>query len=270
MTPHVNTPPTEPCLAPEDYSVEDHLVTEDDVPVDGLFSEKQQRLLCEVLFTSWAGPTGDGRFVAMANVGLFYEYSQPPLVPDMLLSLGVELPADLHPKKHRSYFVWRYRKAPEVVVEVVSNREGGEDTLKLKTYAHIGVRYYIIYDPERHLSSQPLRLFQLSGTYVPLTESTWLEEVGLGLCLWEGIYEGSADRWLRWCDRSGKADPHRSRAVRAEPPTRRSGTPTRRSGTPTRRSGTPTRRTGMPTRRAGRTACRAGTPTRREPGQEIA
>ena len=270
MTPHVNTPPTEPCLAPEDYSVEDHLVTEDDVPVDGLFSEKQQRLLCEVLFTSWAGPTGDGRFVAMANVGLFYEYSQPPLVPDMLLSLGVELPADLHPKKHRSYFVWRYRKAPEVVVEVVSNREGGEDTLKLKTYAHIGVRYYIIYDPERHLSSQPLRLFQLSGTYVPLTESTWLEEVGLGLCLWEGIYEGSADRWLRWCDRSGRLIP--TGAEQSEQNHQRADQERQRADQERQRADQERQRAEQECQRAEQAEQRAEQERqlRREPGQEIA
>jgi hypothetical protein len=143
----------------------------------------------------------------MANVGLFYGLHHPHQVPDMLLSLVVALPADLHPKAQRSYFVWEYGKPPDVVVEVVSNREGGEETLKLETYARIGVRYYIIFDPEGHLSSQPLRLFQLRGTYQLVTESTWLEEVGLCLCLWDGVYEGSADRWLRWCDRSGTVIP---------------------------------------------------------------
>ena len=31
----------------------DHLVTEDGAPVDNQFSEKQQRLLVEVLYCSW-------------------------------------------------------------------------------------------------------------------------------------------------------------------------------------------------------------------------
>ena len=56
----------------------DHLVTEDDTPADNIFSEKQQRLLTEPLYSSWAGP-GQGRpFVAMANVGLFYAIRKPP------------------------------------------------------------------------------------------------------------------------------------------------------------------------------------------------
>ena len=39
---------------------------------------------------------------------------------------GTTLPADLWPKSLRSYFVWDYGKVPDVVIEVVSNREGGE------------------------------------------------------------------------------------------------------------------------------------------------
>src|SRR5208282_1920376 len=76
----------------------DHLVTEDDTPVDNVFSEKQQRLLTESLHTSWPGP-GEGRpFVAMANVGLFYGIRLPAVVPDVLLSLDVALPLDVWPK----------------------------------------------------------------------------------------------------------------------------------------------------------------------------
>src|SRR5665213_3506410 len=91
----------------------DHLVTEDDAPVDNVFSEKQQRLLTEALHSSWPGP-GEGRpFVAMANVGLFYAVRLPPVVPDALLSLNVALPADVRPKSARSYFTWEYGKAPE-------------------------------------------------------------------------------------------------------------------------------------------------------------
>jgi hypothetical protein len=83
----------------------EHLVTEDDTPVDNTFSEKQQRLLTESLYSSWAGH----QFVAMANVGLFFSVHQPPLVPDVLLSLDVTMPENLWLKSHRSYFIWEYR-----------------------------------------------------------------------------------------------------------------------------------------------------------------
>ena len=141
----------------------DHLVTEDDTPVDNIFSEKQQRLLTETLYASWTGPGPDRPFVAMSNVGLFFHVRKPPLVPDALLSLDVELPSEIHLKQNRSYFVWEYGKPPDVVIEVVSNREGGEGTTKLTRYASIGVRYYVIYDPDGMLSAEPLQVFRLEA-----------------------------------------------------------------------------------------------------------
>ena len=35
-------------------------------------------------------------------------------------------------------FVWEFDKPPEVVIEIVANHEGGEDTRKLDIYAKIG------------------------------------------------------------------------------------------------------------------------------------
>jgi Uma2 family endonuclease len=193
----------------------DHFVTEDDTPVDNIFSEKQQRLLTEPLYSSWSGPGPQRTFVAMSNVGLFYGIRRPPLVPDALLSLNVEVPADLWPKSHRSYFVWEYGKAPDVVVEVVSNREGGEDTDNLDTYAQAGARYYVIFDPETLLGSEMLRAYRLEGlAFHRLDEPVWFSEVGLGLRMWQGRYEEHEDTWLRWVDAEGQVIP--TGAERAE------------------------------------------------------
>ena len=164
--------------------VVDHLVTEDDVPVDNVFSEKQQRLLTEPLHSSWTAPGQSRPFVAMANVGLFSDVHRPPLVPDALLSLDVELPADVHPKRHRSYFVWEYGKAPDVVVEVVSNREGGEDTAKLAAYARVGVRYYAIYDPEQWLGAEVLRVYRLER----FDFTKWMSRSGFPTSDWACAY----------------------------------------------------------------------------------
>lgn len=55
-----------------EIDVED-IVTEDDTPVDNLFSEKQRRLLTEPLYTLWPGPVDDEgnsrSFLVTANVG---------------------------------------------------------------------------------------------------------------------------------------------------------------------------------------------------------
>lgn len=69
------------------------LVTEDDTPVDNLISEKQQRLLTTCLYSSLSR---DVPFLATANAGLFYGLKQPPLVPDVLLSLEVSVPGVDH------------------------------------------------------------------------------------------------------------------------------------------------------------------------------
>ncbi len=182
----------------------DHLVTEDDIPVDNVYSEKQQRLLTEPLHSSWAQAGGSRSFVAMANVGLFYDVNRPPLVPDMLLSMDVELPADLHAKNHRCYFGWEYGKPPDVVVEIVSNREGGEGTTKLGAYARIGVRYYAIFDPERLLGQESLRGYRLDAMeYRAMDAPLWFAGVGLGLRIWQGRYEDHDNTWLRWVDVRG-------------------------------------------------------------------
>lgn len=91
------------------------VVTEDNTPVHNLFSAKQQRLLVESLYTSWQPQRP---FVADANVGIFSAVSQPAIVPDMFVSLDVEIAEDWFAKKHRSYFIWEFGKAPEVVVEL--------------------------------------------------------------------------------------------------------------------------------------------------------
>jgi hypothetical protein len=206
--------------------VVDHLVTEDDTPVDNVFSEKQMRLLTEPLYSSWIDSGGQRSFVAMANVGLFFDVHRPPLVPDVLLSMKVKLPADARAKQHRSYFIWEYGKPPDVVIEVVSNREGGEDTAKLDLYAEIGVGNYGIYDPDRLLSAELLRVYRLvGGEYCRMDGPIWFPKVGLGLCVWNGTYEGWDNVWLRWTDAEGaplptgyeqrqRADAERQRADR--------------------------------------------------------
>ena len=134
-----------PALPVELHPNIDHIVTEDDTPVDNVFSEKQQRLLTDALFASWSGPGPERPFVAMANVGLFF-HSPSAVGARHASSLDVEVPSEIHLKQNRSYFVWEYGKPPDVIIEVVSNREGGEDRRAFDIRS-IGVRYYVIYDP---------------------------------------------------------------------------------------------------------------------------
>ncbi|MBW4514806.1 MAG: Uma2 family endonuclease [Timaviella obliquedivisa GSE-PSE-MK23-08B] len=207
-----------------------HLAIEDDQPVDNFQSELQQRLLVEPICSAKVLVSP---FLAAANVGLFYQYKGDPIVPDMLLSLGVQRAEDFAERRHRSYFVWEFGKVPDVCIEIVSNQEGDELSLSQKSrqkgktlckkdiYAQIGVPYYVVIDPLRQIQGKAemdgalLRVWAISPTgYTELTslegiveiqQSVWLERIGLGLTLWEGAFEEEISRlWLRWCDRQGQ------------------------------------------------------------------
>jgi len=236
-------PMTQQLLYPEEIINEldiSHLVIEDDTPVDNLQSEKQQRLLVEPLYSSKALPSP---FLVAANVGLFYKLKGDPVVPDAMLSLGVQCADDFSKKQNRSYFVWEFGKLPEVCIEIVSNEEGDELIVSKKSqqkgktiskkdlYAQIHIPYYVVFDPlkqiqgETEMNRSLLRVWANSaGRYVELTplpgiseieQSVWLEEVGLGLTLWSGQFEEDVTRlWLRWCDRNGQVIP--TGAERAE------------------------------------------------------
>jgi len=179
------------------YAEMAQLVTEDDKPVDNIFSEKQQRLLTEPLYAAPSFPGGERPFVAMANVGLFYGMRIPPVVPDMLLSLDVQLPEEVWSKHHRAYFTWMYNKPPEVAIEVVSNTEGEELGSKRELYAQIGIWFYVVFDPNQALKQGVLRVFELQrGSYAE-RDSTWFPELGLGLAVWHGSYEGLDHQTVR-------------------------------------------------------------------------
>ncbi|MBG1266108.1 Uma2 family endonuclease [Nostoc sp. WHI] len=193
-------------LINDDYYVPDanQLITEDDKPVDNFASEKQQtpvdnfafakqqRLLVSSLYSSLQSQT----FLAEANVGIYYTDLQPPIVPDVLLSLDVQVPKNC-------YMVWHFGKPPEVVLEIVSNKEGGELGNKLKIYEQIRASYYIVYDPNQQLGEKVLHVYEIRGRRYFETSENWLDQVGLGVTLWEGQFEGRQDTWLRWCYQDG-------------------------------------------------------------------
>ncbi len=185
----------------------DDLITEDDTPVDNLPSEKQQRLLTEPLYSSWGGPGEDRPFLAAANVGVFSKTHTPAIVPDMFLSLDVTVAREWWKKEHRSYFIWEFGKPPDLVLEIVSNTEGGEDAEKRRKYAWLRVPFYVIYDPQLQIMPEVLTVYRLQGLQYERQVEARFEVLHLGLSLWEGEFEGRVDTWLRWTDEQEKVIP---------------------------------------------------------------
>jgi hypothetical protein len=188
------------------------LVIEDDTPVDNIFTEKQERLLTAPLYASWSGPPPEeGQtariFEVLANVGLFISLHEPAIVPDVMLSLDVKIHEDLTKRENRTYFIWEFGKAPDVVIEIVSNREGGELGDKMRRYRRMGIKYYVVYDPLCQLGKTVLRSYELRGDLYIALDKHYFEPVGLGLVEWKGVHEKYSATWIRWCTKGGRLIP---------------------------------------------------------------
>ena len=138
---------------------------------------------------------------------MFFEPGVPPVVPDMMLSLDITCVPNAREKKTNSYFISVFGKPPDIVVEIVSNTKGGEDTTKKKIYARVGVPYYVIWDPEEWLKIGRLNIYKLHGKSYKRYQGMWFPEVNLGLKFWHANYRTLNEDWLRWCDKDGKLIP---------------------------------------------------------------
>jgi len=131
--------------------------------------------------------------------------------PDWFAVLGVTR-SNQQKDLRLSYVIWQEGVAPFIVVELLSPgteqedlgqtlREVNKPPTKWQVYEQIlRVPYYVVFD--RYTNK--LRAFQLVGTrYQEMTlsdERLWLDEVELGLGVWQGSYQNTQGFWLRWYD----------------------------------------------------------------------
>lgn len=129
--------------------------------------------------------------------------------PDWFLVSGVE-PAIQQSDLRLSYVTWQEGINPFLVVELLSPgteaddlgdkvRELGKPPTKWDVYERIlRVPFYVVFDRYENR----LRVFRLEGNRYRLLELSeprfWLEELGIGLGLWQGQYAGVEGLWLRW------------------------------------------------------------------------
>ncbi|MBE7383473.1 MAG: Uma2 family endonuclease [Leptolyngbya sp. SIO1E4] len=194
------------------------------------FHDLQPQLLSRTL--SLADYRRDNWFTG-SDLNVYYDVHHPlwHKRPDWFLALNVPRLYDGHDLR-RSYVVWQEGQSPTVVVEFLSPRTEREDLgrfyrdsdqvkedpetvvptesaktpSKLEVYErYLRVPHYIVYS--RY--SQRLRYFKLVGSryeeqsLAPNNPRLWLEDLGVGLGLWQGDFEGISGYWLRWCDEAG-------------------------------------------------------------------
>ena len=167
----------------------------------------------------------------------------------------------------RSYVFWRERKAPAFAMEVLSPSTWQRDVgLKRDIYAKLGIRDYVIFDPDDHIAPRLQGFALRDGAYQPVPAKAlpggmvgvWSEALGLYVCHEEpwpksGWRTDGEVGKLRWYDPAERRYLETRRRQRRGPikskdePTRRKNEPTRSKNEPSRRKNEPSRSKNEPT-----------------------
>jgi Uma2 family endonuclease len=181
---------------------QDELPCDDGVPMETQRHKWQMDLLIDALGL-WLDQREDG----YVNGNMFVYFSTAQVKnqdfkgPDFFVVLGV-------PKKERkSWVVWEEEKAPDVVIELLSESTASQDKIEKKQIYQdkLRVSEYFWYDP---FNPEDFAGFALNdGLYEPLqaNEQGWLlsHRLGLALVRWTGEYRGVTTVWLRWATLAG-------------------------------------------------------------------
>jgi Uma2 family endonuclease len=151
------------------------------------------------------------------DLNLYYDPRHPQWYkrPDWFLVLGVA-PASRQADLRWSYVVWQEGVNPFLVIELLSPgteeedlgqkvREIGKPPLKWDVYERVlRVPFYVVFDRYENR----LRVFRLEGSHyqeMDLSEPRfWLDDLGIGLGIWQGSYQGIEGKWLRYYDGSDR------------------------------------------------------------------
>jgi Uma2 family endonuclease len=200
------------------------------------FHDLQPQLLSRTLHLKGYSPNN---YYTASDLNLYYTVRHPlwHKRPDWFLVVDVPRLYEQRDLR-RSYVLWQEGNPPDVVVEFLSPGTEAEDLgrfykedeagavgteaiapangIQPRTQAKppekfevyetwLRVPHYFVYS--RY--TQRLRYFKLIGGQYreqslnaepPLV---WLEELQIGLGIWQGEFEGVTASWLRWCDLSG-------------------------------------------------------------------
>ncbi|MEH1855936.1 MAG: Uma2 family endonuclease [Nostoc sp.] len=179
---------------------------DDGIPMESARHKAQMDLLIDALIP-WLEEREDG-FIG-GNMFVYYSLAQVRNKdfkgPDFFAVLGV-------PKgERRSWVVWEEGKAPDVVIELLSDSTAQADkNLKKLIYQNqMRVPEYFWYDP---FNPDDLAGFSNEkGVYQPIAANTQnqlvSQSLGLALQLWQGNYKGINATWLRWAMSLGELLP---------------------------------------------------------------
>lgn len=189
-------------LPPTQYE----LPCDDGVPMETQRHKLQMDMLIDTL-SSWLEARDDG-YVA-GNMFVYFSLAQIRTQdfrgPDFFAVLGV-------PKKERlSWVVWEEGKAPDIVIELLSESTAARDKneKKLIYQNQMRVPEYFWFDP---FNADDWAGFSLQhGVYQSIAVNAQnqlvSQSLGLALTRWQGIYKGVEAVWLRWATMEGELLP---------------------------------------------------------------
>jgi Uma2 family endonuclease len=179
---------------------------DDGIPMESARHKVQMDLLIDALIP-WLEQREDG-YVG-GNMFVYYSLAQVRNKdfkgPDFFAVLGV-------PKGERkSWVVWEEGKAPDVVIELLSESTAAtdKDEKKLIYQNQMRVPEYFWYDPFNPDDWAGFSIQQ--GSYQPITPNPQnqlvSQSLGLALQRWQGHYKGIDATWLRWATLEGELLP---------------------------------------------------------------
>ena len=182
------------------------LPCDDGVPMETQRHKLQMDMLIDTL-SPWLAMRNDG-YVG-GNMFVYFSLAQIRTQdfrgPDFFAVLGV-------PKKERlSWVVWEEGKAPDVVIELLSESTAARDKneKKLIYQNQMRVPEYFWFDP---FNPDDWAGFSMQhGVYQTIAVNTQnqlvSQSLGLALTRWQGIYKGIEAVWLRWVTMEGELLP---------------------------------------------------------------
>ncbi len=174
------------------------LITEDGIPLESAWHRAQINLLIESLRHHWRDRQD---YYVGGNMFLYYSLEQARRRyyrgPDFFVVKGVD-----GTRPRDAWIVWEEEgRYPDLILELISPTSAELDrVVKKQLYAEVfRTPEYFWYDP----TTRELQGWRLREThYEPLPPDerglVWSRVLGLHLGLWEGVYQGEANSWVRF------------------------------------------------------------------------
>jgi len=171
-----------------------------DDSMENAYDHAQSALLKETARPALDRRHPDGRYCLAHDTAIYFRTVESrrstAVVPDWCYVPGLTFLVEGRPRP--SFVMWRELVAPGIVIEYVSEQDGGEwddtpEAGKFWVYEHvIRPAFYAIYD----VRDGTFEVYRLGAG-----------GVGLELGVWTGPYEGTTLPWLRWYNADGTPVP---------------------------------------------------------------